>query len=85
MKDLQLYAQVVFHNQNLVTLRCCFVEGVTELFQSSSCTCSTLICPHSTNQILNLWRCRCLSLVDAKATFIRRRHSVGAFWVQNEE
>ena len=58
MKDLQLYAQVVFHNQNLVTLRCCFEEDVTELFQSSCRTCSTLIWPHSTNQILNLWRCR---------------------------
>ena len=29
--------------------------------------CSSLIYPHSTNHILNLWRHRCHSVVDAKA------------------
>ena len=31
-----------------------------KLFKSACRTCSTLVFPHSANQILNLWRCRCI-------------------------
>ena len=39
----------------------CFAEDGTELFISACRTCSTIIFPHPTNQILNLWRCACRS------------------------
>ena len=37
---------------------CCFVEDGTGLFLSSCRTCSTVIFPHSTNQIIDLGSCR---------------------------
>ena len=46
---------------NEVISRCCFAEDGTDLFISACRTCSTLIFTRSTNQILNLWRCRCRS------------------------
>ena len=52
IRDLQLYAQVVIRTVNVVILRCCFAEDGTDLFISACCTCSTLIFPPSTNQIL---------------------------------
>ena len=54
-----LYAQVVIKTLTLLLLRCCFAENSTDLFISACCTCSTLIFPQSTNQILNLCPCRC--------------------------
>ena len=59
IKDLRLYAQVVIKTINVVISRCCFAEDGTDLFISACRTCSSLIFPHSTNQILNLWHCRC--------------------------
>ena len=38
-----------------------FCKEVTDLFIRACRTCSTIIFPHSTNQILSLWRCRCRS------------------------
>ena len=58
-KDLPLYAEVVIKTVNVVILRCCFPEDGTDLFRSACLTCSTLIFPHWTNQVLNLCRCRC--------------------------
>ena len=44
-----------------VQLNNCFAEDETGLFIGATCTCSTLIFPHSTNRILtNLWRCQSL-------------------------
>ena len=45
--------------------RCCFAEGGTDFIRACR-TCSTIVFPHSTNQILHLWRCRCRSVVVAK-------------------
>ena len=59
IKDLRLYAQTVIKTANVIISRCCFGENCTELSLSVCRTCSTLIFLHSTNQILNLWRCRC--------------------------
>ena len=39
---------------NVVISRCCFAEDSTDLFIRACRTCSTIIFPHSTNQILNL-------------------------------
>ena len=58
-KDLRLYAQVVIKTLNVVISRCCFAEYGTDLFISACRTCSTLIFPHSTSQVLNLYPCRC--------------------------
>ena len=49
----------VIKTVNEVISRCCFAEDGTDLFISACLTCSTLT--RSTNQILNLRRCRCRS------------------------
>lgn len=46
---------------NVVISSSCFAEESAELFRSACHTCSTLICPHSTKQILNFWRYHCRS------------------------
>ena len=61
IRDLWIYAQIFIKTVNEVISRCCFAEDGTDLFISACRTCSTLIFPRSTNQILNLWRCRCRS------------------------
>ena len=38
--------------------RCCFAEDGTDLFIIACRKRTTLVFPHSTNQILNSWRCR---------------------------
>ena len=58
IRDLWFYAQFVIKTVNEVILPCCFAEDGTALFISACCTCSTLIFTRSTDQILNLWRCR---------------------------
>ena len=59
--DIRLYAQVVVKTVNAVISRGCFPEDGTDLFIGACRTCSTIVFPHSTNQILNLWRCRSCS------------------------
>ena len=39
--------------------RCHLADYVKQLCQSACRTCSTIIFPHSTNQIIVFWRCRC--------------------------
>ena len=55
------FSQVVIKTVNEVISRCCFAEDGTALLISACCMCSTLMFTRSTNQILNLWRCRCRS------------------------
>ena len=57
IKDSRLYAQVVIRTIKVIILRCFCAEEGTDLFINECRTCSTLIFPHSTNQILNFWRC----------------------------
>ena len=59
--NLWFYAQVVIKTVNEVISRCCFAEDGMDLFISACRACSTLIFTRSTNEILNLWRCRCRS------------------------
>ena len=56
-----------------VTSRRRLADYVKKLHQKACCTCSTIILPHSTNQIIDFWCCRCRcrrqilnSLVTAK-------------------
>ena len=44
---------------NLEISRCHLTEYVRELYRSACRTCSTIIFPHSANQIIDLWRCGC--------------------------
>ena len=80
IKDSQLGAQVVIKTVNMVISRCCFVGDSTDLFLNACRTYSTLIFPHcdSTNQILNLWRCRFRSLRWCESSLLDHR------WHQNK-
>ena len=60
-RELKIYSCSSCHqNRKWGISRCCFAEDGTELFQSASCTCSTLIFRHPTNETHNLkrWHCR---------------------------
>ena len=48
--------------KNLESYRCCclvFTDHFKEMYFSACSTCSTIILPHSTNHIIDLWRCCC--------------------------
>ena len=53
-KDLLLRARVVVKTSNMKISRRCLADYVKTLHQIS---CSTIIFLHSTNQIIDLWRC----------------------------
>ena len=59
MKDLLLYVHVVFKTLNLEISRCHLADYVKEFYYSACRTCSTIIFPHSANQIIVFWRRRC--------------------------
>ena len=59
MKDLLLCVHVVIKTLNLEISRCHLARYVTELYKSACRTCSTIIFPHSTNQIIVFWRHHC--------------------------
>ena len=60
IKDLQQWARVVVRTSNVKISRRHLANYVTKLHQSAFRTCSTIIFPRSTNQIIiDLWRCRC--------------------------
>ena len=58
MKDLLLCVHVVVKTANLEISRCHLADYVKELNKSACRTCSTIIFPYSTNQIIVFWR-RC--------------------------
>ena len=58
MKDLPLRARVVVRTLNMKISRRRLADFVKTLHQKACRTCSTIIFPHSTNQIIDLWRCR---------------------------
>ena len=61
---------------NLEISRCHSADYVKEFYSSACRTCSTIIFPHSTNQIIVFWRrrcrcrCRCSSLLSQDCTVI---------------
>ena len=52
MKDLLLCVHVVLKTLNLEISRCHLADYVKELYSSACRTCSTIISPHSTNQVI---------------------------------
>ena len=60
MKDLLLRAPVVVRTLNMKISRLRLLDYIKTLHQKACRTCSMITCPHSTNQIIHLWRCRCL-------------------------
>ena len=57
-KDLRLRAPVVVRTSNMKISRRRLADYAKSLHQKASHTCSTVIFLHSTNQIIDLWRCR---------------------------
>ena len=55
MKDVLLPAHVVITTSNMKILADC----IKNMHQKACHTCSTIIFPHSTNQIIDLLHCRC--------------------------
>ena len=51
-----LWARVVVRTSNMKVSPCRLADYVKRLRQKA---CSTIIFPHLTNQIIDLWRCRC--------------------------
>ena len=58
MKNLWLWACVVVRTSNMKISRRLLADYVKTLHEKACRTCSTIIFLHSTNQILDLWRCR---------------------------
>ena len=52
--------RVVVRTSNLKTSRRRLAEYVKKLHQKACRTCSTIIFPYSTNQVIHWWRWRCL-------------------------
>ena len=59
MKDLLLRAWVVVRTAKRKILRRRLADYVKTFHQKVCRTCSTILFPHSTNQIIDLWRCCC--------------------------
>ena len=59
MKDLLLLAHVVVRTSKTKISRLHLADYVKKLHQKACRTCSRIICPHSTNQIIDLQSCRC--------------------------
>ena len=59
LKDLLLCVHVVVQTLNLEIPRWHLTDYVKELFYSTCRTCSTIIFPHLTNQIIVFWRRHC--------------------------
>jgi len=58
VKDLLLRASVVVRTSNMKISRRRLADYVKTLHQKACGTCSMIIFLHSTNQIIDLWRCR---------------------------
>ena len=58
MEGLLLPARVVVRTSNIKISRRRLADYVKKLNQKACRTCSTIIFSHSTNQIVDLWRCR---------------------------
>ena len=58
MKNLLLRACVVVRTSNMKISRRPLADYVKTMHKKACRTCSTIIFPHSANQIIDLWRCR---------------------------
>ena len=59
MKDLLRRARAVLRTSDMKISRRHLANYVKKVNQDACCTCSSIIFPHSTNRIIDLWRCRC--------------------------
>ena len=59
MKDLLLRARVVVKTSNMKISHVVFWRLQRNIAPKACCTCSTIILPYSTNEIVEFWRCRC--------------------------
>ena len=59
MKDLLLCVHVLVKTLNLEISCCCLANYEKEFYLSACRTCSMIIFPYSTNQIIVFWRCLC--------------------------
>ena len=59
VKILLLRARVFVRTSNMKISRRRLADYVKTFHQNVCRTCSTIIFRHSTNQIIDLWRCRC--------------------------
>ena len=64
MKESLLRACVIVRTSNMKTLRCRLTDHIKQLQQKGHCTCSTIIFPHSTNQM----RCKCSTIIFPHST-----------------
>ena len=62
MKDLLRGARIVVRPSIMKFSSGRLADYIRTLLQKACRTCSTIIFAHSTNQIIELWRCRCLQL-----------------------
>ena len=87
MKDLLLRACVVVRTSNMKISRRRLADYVQTLHQKACRTCSTIIFLHSTNQIIDLWRCRCRRQIlnSLKQVISRRRKNENIFKMSNDE
>ena len=60
MKDLLLRARVVLRTSRMKNSHRRLVDYVKKMHEKACRTCSTIVFPYSTNQIVDLWCCRCL-------------------------
>ena len=58
VRDLLLRARIVVRTSNMKISRRHLADYVKTLLQKACHTCCMITFPHSTNQIIDLWRCR---------------------------
>ena len=65
MKDLLLRSYVVMGTANMKTSPCCLADYFKKLHRNACRTCSTIIFPCLTNQIIDVRRCHCSPTIPA--------------------
>ena len=59
LKDEQGWFDSLMISLKIKISRRLLADYVKRLHQKACCTCGTIIIPHSANQIIDSWRCRC--------------------------
>ena len=67
--SVQKFASKNINTVNVVISRCCLAEDGTDLFIRACCTCSTIIFPYSTSQILNYGAVVAVPVVDGTTLY----------------
>ena len=84
LKDLLLCVHVVVKTLNLEIPRWHLTDYVKELFYSMCRTCSTIIFPHLTNEIIVFWRRHCCCRHPRLSSQMSlSKHSENVIWKRN--